>query len=62
METFGIKLADSFIEEIYLNRKLETHIFFIPNVAILKPNQNLSNIILGSYLIIYRICAIKLKF
>lgn len=57
METFGIKLADSFIEEIHLRvENLETQYLLHPECRHLETKTQIyRNIILGSYLIIYRI-------
>jgi toxin ParE1/3/4 len=57
METFGIKLADKFIEEIYLRiDRLETEYLIHPECHHLETKTKIyRNIILGSYLIIYRI-------
>ena len=63
METFGIKLADSFIEEIYFRiEKLETQYLLHPECRHLETKTKIyRNIILGSYLIIYRIRANKIE-
>lgn len=57
METFGIKLADNFIEEIYYRIDLlETQYFLHPECRHLETKSKIyRNIIIGSYLIIYRI-------
>ena len=57
METFGIKLADNFIEEIFLKvERLETEYLLHPECRHLETKTKIyRNIILGSYLIIYRI-------
>ncbi|WP_396191975.1 type II toxin-antitoxin system RelE/ParE family toxin [Flavobacterium sp.] len=63
METFGIKIADSFIEEIYFRiEKLETQYLLHPECRHLETKTKIyRNIILGSYLIIYRIRANKIE-
>lgn len=63
METFGIKLADNFIEEIYKRiENLETQYLLHPECRHLETKTKIyRNIILGSYLIIYRIRANKIE-
>lgn len=55
--TFGLKLADYFIEEIYASLEdLSTNYFLHPECRHLKTKtKKYRNIILGSYLNIYRI-------
>ncbi|WP_026978489.1 type II toxin-antitoxin system RelE/ParE family toxin [Flavobacterium tegetincola] len=57
METFGIRIADTFIEEIYYRvGLLETQYLLHPECRHLKTKDKIyRNIIIGSYLIIYRI-------
>ncbi len=57
MATFGIKAADYFIEDIYFELdKLQTHYLLHPECRYLETKTKIyRNIILGSYLIIYRI-------
>jgi plasmid stabilization system protein ParE len=61
--TFGQKLADSFIDEIYrLLDNLETQYLLHPECRHLETKTKMyRNIILGSYLIIYRIRANKIE-
>lgn len=56
-ETFGTRLADYFVEEIYLRiKELETEYLIHPECRYLvTKTRKYRNIILGSYLIIYRI-------
>lgn len=63
METFGIKLADNFIEEIYKRiENLETQYLLHPECRHLETKTKIyRNIILGSYLIIYRIRTYKIE-
>ena len=63
METFGIKLADNFIEEIYKRiENLETQYLLHPECRHLETKTKIyRNIILGSYLIIYRIRTNKIE-
>lgn len=60
---FGEKLASSFINEIYKYiEKLETEYLLHPECRHLETKSKMyRNIILGSYLIIYRIRANKIK-
>lgn len=61
--TFGQKLAESFIDENYrLLDNLETQYLLDPECRHLETKTKMySNIILGSYLIIYRIRANKVE-
>lgn len=61
--TFGKKLALNFISEIYSSiEKLETHYLLHPECRHLETKtKRYRNIILGSYLIIYRIKAHKIE-
>jgi len=61
--TFGIKLADSFIEEIYsLLDELKSSFYFHPECRYLETkSKKYRNIILGSYLIIYRIKSTRIE-
>jgi len=56
-QTFGLKLADCFIEEIYTSlENLSNHYLLHPECRHLETKtKKYRNIILGSYLIIYRI-------
>lgn len=57
METFGLKLADYFIAEIYLRlEELSNSYYLHPECRhLITKSKKYRNIILGSYLIIYRI-------
>lgn len=61
--TFGVKLADYFIEEIYLAiEKLSTNYLLHPECRHLETKTKIyRNIIFGSYLIIYRIKANRIE-
>ena len=61
--TFGEKLAEGFIAEIYRSLdKLETYYLLHPECRHLENKTKIyRNIILGSYLIIYRIRANKIE-
>lgn len=63
LETFGIKLANKFIEEIYLRiERLETDYLLNPECRHLETKTKIyRNIILGSYLIIYRITSDRIE-
>ena len=63
MVTFGIKIADSFISEIFTRtERLETEYLLHPECRHLETKTQIyRNIILGSYLIIYRIRANKIE-
>lgn len=56
-ESFGLKLADSFIDEIFINlNQLPKQYLLHPECRHLETRtKKYRNIILGSYLIIYRI-------
>lgn len=62
-ETFGEKAARYFYEDLQLRVKsLSTHYFLHPECRHLEtPNKIYRNIILGSYLIIYRITKDKIE-
>jgi toxin ParE1/3/4 len=57
METFGLKLADYFISEIYIClNELSSSYYLHPECRhLITKSKKYRNIILGSYLIIYRI-------
>lgn len=61
--TFGVRLADSFFDTILSDvEKLETQYLLHPECRHLETKTKIyRNIILGSYLIIYRICANKIE-
>jgi toxin ParE1/3/4 len=61
--TFGLKYADLFIEEIYLNLNLlSNHYLLHPECRHLATkSKKYRNIILGSYLIIYRITETRIE-
>ena len=62
-ETFGIRLADNFITEIYSNLDCLTIDYLLhPECRHLKTKtKKYRNIILGSYLIIYRITETQIQ-
>jgi toxin ParE1/3/4 len=62
-ETFGIIVADYFIDSIYTNLKLlEKNPLIFPECRHLKTKTQIyRNIILGSYLIIYRITSRRIE-
>lgn len=61
--TFGLKLADYFIAEIYASLEdLSTSYYLHPECPHLKTKtKKYRNIILGSYLIIYRITPLRIE-
>jgi plasmid stabilization system protein ParE len=62
-DTFGLKLADAFIEEIYFRIELlESQYLLHPECRHLETKTKIyRNIILGSYLIIYRVTAKRIE-
>ena len=63
METFGLKLADYFIAEIYIRlNELSDNYYLHPECRhLITKTKKYRNIILGSYLIIYRITADRIE-
>jgi toxin ParE1/3/4 len=61
--TFGLKSADYFIDEIYLNlQELGKNPYLLPECRhLVTKSKKYRNIILGSYLIIYRITYNKIE-
>ena len=62
-ESFGLKLADIFIDEIYIRlNQLSKNYLIHPECRHLKTkDKKYRNIILGSYLIIYRISGERIE-
>lgn len=62
-ETFGIKLADSFIHEIYSNLEALSKDYLLhPECRHIETkSKKYRNIILGAYLIIYRITETRIE-
>ena len=62
-DTFGLKAADKFLEELFdCVTKLQTQYFLHPECRHLETKTKIyRNIIFGSYLIIYRIRAHKIE-
>ena len=63
METFGLKLADYFISEIYVQLDELSHSYYLhPECRhLVTKSKKYRNIILGSYLIIYRITSNRIE-
>jgi toxin ParE1/3/4 len=63
METFGLKLADYFIAEIYVRLNELSYSYYLhPECRhLITKTKKYRNIILGSYLVIYRITPTRIE-